>query len=94
LGLSSLPRLKALEEINDGFKLAEIDLENRGPGEVYGKSQSGYFYDFKLANPTDMVMTQEARKEAEKVLGENESLDQYPLLKKKVKSVKLLMHRE
>ena len=34
-------RLKALEETNDGFKLAEIDLENRGAGEMLGIRQSG-----------------------------------------------------
>ena len=90
----SMPRLKALEKNNDGFKLAEIDLEHRGPGEVYGKSQSGYFYDFKLANPTDMIMTQQARKEAEKILKEDPELKKYGLLKKKVSSVEVLMHRE
>ncbi len=90
----SLTRLRALETIDDGFKLAEIDLENRGPGEVYGKSQSGYFYEFQIANPTDIVLTQRARKEAERILGEDPELSKYPELKKKVKSVKLLMHRE
>uniref|UniRef100_A0A7C2P6N9 ATP-dependent DNA helicase RecG n=1 Tax=candidate division WOR-3 bacterium TaxID=2052148 RepID=A0A7C2P6N9_UNCW3 len=35
-------RLKALETCNDGFKLAEIDLELRGPGEFLGKKQHGF----------------------------------------------------
>ena len=34
-------RLKCLEKTNDGFKLAEYDLEIRGPGELYGVRQSG-----------------------------------------------------
>jgi ATP-dependent DNA helicase RecG len=34
-------RLKALEDTNDGFKLAQIDLENRGAGEMLGIRQSG-----------------------------------------------------
>lgn len=34
-------RLKAMEETNDGFKLAEIDLKTRGAGEVLGTRQSG-----------------------------------------------------
>ncbi|MFA6255560.1 MAG: ATP-dependent DNA helicase RecG [Candidatus Absconditabacterales bacterium] len=34
-------RLKAMEETNDGFKLAELDLQNRGAGEILGTMQSG-----------------------------------------------------
>ncbi len=33
-------RLRAMEETNDGFELAQIDLDLRGPGEVYGVRQS------------------------------------------------------
>lgn len=34
-------RLKTLVETNDGFKVAEKDLELRGPGEILGTRQSG-----------------------------------------------------
>ena len=34
-------RLKILEETNDGFKIAEADLQLRGPGELLGQQQSG-----------------------------------------------------
>jgi ATP-dependent DNA helicase RecG len=34
-------RLKILEETNDGFKIAEVDLKLRGPGELLGREQSG-----------------------------------------------------
>ena len=34
-------RLKEIEKTDDGFALAEKDLELRGPGEIYGKAQSG-----------------------------------------------------
>ena len=34
-------RLKEIEKTDDGFVLAEKDLELRGPGEIYGKAQSG-----------------------------------------------------
>ncbi|MGD8604074.1 MAG: ATP-dependent DNA helicase RecG, partial [Anaerolineales bacterium] len=34
-------RLKAMEQTSDGFKLAEIDLEQRGPGDFFGTRQSG-----------------------------------------------------
>ena len=34
-------RLKTLEETNDGFRIAETDLQLRGPGELLGREQSG-----------------------------------------------------
>ncbi len=34
-------RLKALEEHQDGFRIAELDLQLRGPGELLGQAQSG-----------------------------------------------------
>jgi len=37
----AMERLRYFEQTNDGFKLAEKDLEMRGPGEVYGVEQSG-----------------------------------------------------
>src|SRR6185369_7801690 len=42
-------RLKVLEATTDGFVIAEEDLRLRGPGEVYGLSQSG-FGDLKVAS--------------------------------------------
>lgn len=44
-------RLESIETYNDGFKLAEIDLELRGPGQVYGVFQHGEldlnFFNFR-----------------------------------------------
>lgn len=45
----AINRLKILVQINDGFKIAEEDLKLRGPGELMGVSQSGYF-GFNVAN--------------------------------------------
>jgi len=45
-------RLKILEETNDGFKIAEVDLKLRGPGELLGREQSG-MPKFRFGNLVD-----------------------------------------
>jgi len=56
-------RLKAMEETNDGFVLADRDLEQRGPGDFLGKRQSG-FSELKMAKLTDVKLIEKARREA------------------------------
>jgi len=55
--------LKAIEEIHDGFKLAEKDLSMRGPGEFFGTRQSG-LPDLKMARISDVTLLEKARSEA------------------------------
>lgn len=58
-------RLGIMEETNDGFKIAEKDLELRGPGEVMGTRQAG-LPEFRVANLVrDLDILQAARKEAD-----------------------------
>lgn len=57
-------RLKAMEQSNDGFELSEIDLELRGPGEVYGVRQSG-LPEFKIADIKDLELVAEIREDIE-----------------------------
>ena len=59
-------RLKAMAETNDGFKLAEMDLEMRGPGDFIGKRQSG-LREMKLASMSDVRLIEKARSEAMKL---------------------------
>lgn len=60
-------RLKAMEQTNDGFELAEIDLGLRGPGEVYGVRQSG-LPDMKFADLRDVDFIAEVRSDIEEYL--------------------------
>ena len=58
-------RLGIMEQTNDGFKIAEKDLEIRGPGEIMGTRQAG-LPEFRIANLVrDLAILQGARKEAE-----------------------------
>jgi len=62
------PRLKAMEEFDSGFQLAEIDLKLRGPGELFGMRQSG-LPDFRFPHLFQPELIVRARQAAEKVLG-------------------------
>jgi ATP-dependent DNA helicase RecG len=56
-------RLSALQSTNDGFELAELDLDQRGPGDFLGTRQSG-FAELKTAKLTDIKLIEKARREA------------------------------
>jgi ATP-dependent DNA helicase RecG len=60
-----------MEETTDGFRIAEADLELRGPGEFLGTRQSG-LPDFAVAElARDQVILQEAREEAFRLVQED-----------------------
>ena len=62
-------RLKIMCATNDGFKIAEKDLELRGPGDIQGTRQSGVL-NFKLADIVkDRGLLEKAREMAETLLG-------------------------
>jgi ATP-dependent DNA helicase RecG len=75
---SSAPsrRLRALEASNDGFKLADLDLELRGPGAIYGTSQHGEL-DLRIARLDDRALIIRARQAAEKFIETGEDLLEY-----------------
>lgn len=60
-------RLQAMSESNDGFVLAERDLQQRGPGEFLGTRQSGYASGLRMASITDVQLIEKARLEAQKL---------------------------
>ena len=68
-------RLSALARIQDGFKLAEVDLELRGPGDFFGTRQSG-LPSLKMAHLTDLELLEMARNEATKLMEDDPDLKQ------------------
>jgi len=82
-------RLRAMETTNNGFKLAEMDLELRGPGAIYGARQHGQL-DLKIANITDMNLIKQAKTSAQDFIVSGKKLSDYPFLEKQVqKSISL-----
>lgn len=77
-------RLSAMVETNDGFVLAERDLQQRGPGEFLGTRQAG-FADLKIANLTDVHTIEKARNLAQQLFEKDPQLSDpryQPLLDK------------
>ena len=90
---SSSRRLQILTQTNDGFIIAEKDLELRGPGEMYGVSQSG-FGNLQVASLLDYAMIKLTRSEAQQLLERDPLLEKYPIIRKKVEQKNLITHFE
>ena len=66
-------RLRIMERTADGFELAEVDLETRGPGEYFGTRQAG-LPDLRVAKLTDHRLINLARNWANRILDEDPNL--------------------
>lgn len=74
LGNDARERMKIMVSTTDGFKIAEKDLELRGPGDIEGTRQSGIL-NFKLANiVNDRAMVDVAKSLCEKILTDDPDL--------------------
>jgi ATP-dependent DNA helicase RecG len=80
-------RLRALESSGDGFKLAELDLELRGPGAIYGQMQHGQL-DLRIAKLSDTKLIAAARSEAQAIIDSGENLLKYDYLMQHVKRLR------
>lgn len=68
-------RLAAMVDTTDGFKLAEIDLKQRGPGDFLGTRQSGYVTQLRLASLTDLLLIEKAQRSAKKIFDQDPDLE-------------------
>jgi ATP-dependent DNA helicase RecG len=82
-------RLRALERINDGFRLAELDLELRGPGAIYGTSQHGQL-DLRIAKLTDVALIARARQGAQAFIDSGEDLSKYAAVYERVRRLRAI----
>ena len=76
-------RLKAMETIHQGARLAEIDLEIRGSGEIFGTAQHGNSF-LRIAEFSDFDLVDKTKREALKLSSE---IEKYPNLLKKVEKI-------
>ncbi|HUA13286.1 MAG TPA: ATP-dependent DNA helicase RecG [Candidatus Sulfotelmatobacter sp.] len=83
------PRLRAMVSSSDGFKLAELDLEIRGPGAIYGLSQHGAL-DLRIVNLSDTKLISEAVKAARKLIKNNFDLSKYKTLEDRVNKLRIV----
>ena len=67
-------RLQAMAKSNDGFVLAEKDLQIRGPGEFLGTRQSGYASGLRMASITDVKLIEKARAQAQTLFEQDADL--------------------
>ena len=86
-------RLKALMTCENGFELAEKDLEIRGPGDFSGARQWG-MPDLAMASLKDMSLIEKTRTAAKKILEEDPRLKKYPALQEKLQDFQSRIHLE
>ena len=82
LSAESRKRLGAMVQTTDGFRLAEMDLQLRGPGDLSGTLQSGLAFDLKIASlGRDGQILSLARSAAERILEQDPHLKRNTMLK-------------
>ncbi|MDP3799894.1 MAG: ATP-dependent DNA helicase RecG [bacterium] len=85
-------RLRILVESEDGFKLAEKDLEIRGPGQFFGREQSG-LPDLAMASLKDTGLIEEVQ-QAVNLFFEKDKIENNPLLSARLSEFKESIHWE
>lgn len=86
-------RLRALQGSNDGFFLAQKDMEIRGPGELLGIRQAG-IPDIAMDSLKDAGLIENVKEEADALFKESPDLSRYPLLLEEVNRYGKTIHME
>ncbi len=87
-----VPRLKVMEESNDGFYISEKDFELRGEGDLFGTKQSGDMV-FKMADiKRDYKILLQCKKDATEFISDNFKSDfkEYPQFKEIIKELEFI----
>jgi ATP-dependent DNA helicase RecG len=85
--------LKAIISSENGFQLAEKDLEIRGPGDLTGVRQWG-IPDLAMASLKDIFLVEKTRQAAKEILTEDPELKKYPLLRGRLEEFRKRIHLE
>jgi ATP-dependent DNA helicase RecG len=86
-------RLEALLRAEDGFELAQRDLEIRGPGEIFGQRQWG-IPDLVMSSLKDIFLVEKTRQIAKEFLEKDPLLKKYPLLRQRLEEFQKRIHLE
>lgn len=92
-GRSAEERLKTFEQSNDGFAIAQKDLELRGPGQFFGTLQSG-LPDIVMENLTNIKLVKYAQLEAKTILAQDPKLKKHPVLRDALQKFTEKIHLE
>ena len=88
-----MQRLRALVETNNGFDIAEKDLQLRGPGQFFGTLQSG-LPDIAMESLTNIKLIKFAQAEAKNILTEDPELKKHLSIKKGLEKFQEKIHLE
>ncbi|MBI4407398.1 MAG: ATP-dependent DNA helicase RecG [Candidatus Kerfeldbacteria bacterium] len=86
-----IKRLQFFAQTSSGFTLAEYDLQRRGPGDVYGREQSGFLNSFKIAKLSDHKLITLAQQAAQSLFPD---LSTYPVIQQRVQTALAQVHLE
>jgi len=84
---NSIQRLQAMERTTDGFRLAQIDLDLRGAGQIYGLRQHGTL-DLRFAGLDDAELIAATRKAADDFVHDKSAMLQYPHTMQQIHALK------